>query len=82
MPFKFKYNYHPYIFFENKDNFYLRFHSVNKLIKELRDLMLIYQQNLFYAQKFQKQIYDKDIKSYSYISDKKVQLYSKYIKTK
>lgn len=43
--------------------------------------MLIYQQNLHYAQKLQKQAYDKDVKPCNYVLDKKAQLNSKFIKT-
>lgn len=50
MSFKLNCGYHFYIFFEDEINPCLRSHSANKLAKELKDLILIYQQNLLYAQ--------------------------------
>lgn len=44
-------NYYFYVFFDNEINLYLKSCSTDKLVKELRKLILISQQNLFYAQK-------------------------------
>lgn len=46
--FQFKYHYYPYILFVNDINLYLKSRLASKLAKEL---MLIYPDNLFYAQK-------------------------------
>lgn len=39
--FKFNYSYHPYVFFENKTNSYLKSYLTNKPAKKLGDLILI-----------------------------------------
>lgn len=75
-------SYYSYVFIGDEIIFCLKFDLANELAKELRDLILIYQQNLFYIQGLQKQVYHKEIKLKSYTSDKKVKLNSKYIKTK
>ena len=59
--FKLNYGFHLYVFFKKDINFYLRFCLAEELTKELRDLILIYQQNLIYTQKLQKQAYNKDV---------------------
>ena len=56
--------------------------SANKLSDELRELMIVCRENLYYAQELQKQAQNKDIKSWSYAFNNKVWLNSKYIKTK
>lgn len=40
--FEFPYNYHPRIFFKDKTDLCLKSRSPNKLIKKLRDLVLVY----------------------------------------
>lgn len=69
---KLYYSYYLYVFFENKTNPYSKFCSVNKLVKELKDLMAICQQHLFYTQELQKRVYDKGVKPKSYVSGEKV----------
>ena len=81
-PFKLNYGFYPQVFFEDDINLCSRSCSANKLVKELRELMNIYQQNLLYAQELQKRAYDKGVKRQSYASEEKVWLNSKYIKTK
>ncbi len=49
---------------------------------ELQELMIIYRENLYYTQKFQKKAYDKVVKPKSYIFGNKVWLNNRYIKTK
>ena len=56
--------------------------SADKLLAELRELLIVCRKNLYYAQKLQKRTYDKGVKPRSYTSGKKVWLNSKYIKTK
>lgn len=67
IPFNFNNDYHFCVFFEDKIDPHLKFHSVNKLVKEPRDLMSIFEQNLLYAQELWKQAYDKCFKPHSYI---------------
>ena len=54
----------------------------DELLAELRELMIICQENLYHAQELQKRTHDKGVKPQSYTPSKKVWLNSKYIKTK
>ena len=54
---------------------------VDKLSVELRKLMIICQENLHHTLKLQKRAHDKDVKPWSYASNNKIWLNSKYIKT-
>lgn len=74
------YNYHLCVFFENKVDSYLKSLLANKPTKKLRNLILVYQQNLFHIQELQKLTYDKSVKSRSNVLDKKVWFNGKYIK--
>ena len=56
--------------------------STDKLLVELRELMIVYRENLYHAQELQKQAYNKGVKLRSYAPNEKVWLNSKYIKTK
>lgn len=49
--FKLKYDYQPCGIFENKTNLHLKSHLANKLARKLEEQIIIYQENLFYAQK-------------------------------
>ena len=49
---------------------------------KLQELITVYQQNLYYAQKLQKQAFDKGVKPQSYTLGNKVWLSSKHLKTK
>lgn len=69
--------YYFHIFFEDKTNPRSRFYSADKLAKKLRKLMLIHQQNPFYAQKLQKQAHNKIIKPQNYVSSEKIWLNSR-----
>ena len=55
---------------------------MEKLSFELQDLITVYQQNLYHAQKLKKQAYNKGIKPQNYASGNKVRLSSKHLKTK
>ena len=82
IPFKFNCGYHPKVSFKEDIDPRSRSYLANKLAKELRKLMEVCCQNLFYIQELQKRAYDKGIKSGSYTPSEKVWLNSKYIKTK
>ena len=71
-PFKLNCGFHPQVFFEDNINFRSRSRSANKLIKKLRELMDIYQQNLLHAQELQKKAHDKSMKSQSYVPREKI----------
>ncbi len=81
-PFELNCGYHRRVLFEEDIDICLRSRSTIKLVKELRELIEVYCQNLFYAQELQKRAHDKGVKSRSYALDKKFWLNSKYIKTK
>ena len=81
-PFELNCDYHPYVSFKDKYNSYFRFFLAKRLAIELRELMNVCRQNFLYAQDLQKQVYDKGVKSRSYLSGEKVWLDSKHIKTK
>ena len=81
-PFEHNCGFHPRVFFKNNVNPRSRSRFANKLAKELKKLMDIYQQNLLHAQELQKKSHDKCVKPQSYAPGEKVWLNSKYIKTK
>ena len=80
--FKLNYRYHRGIFYKKDVDPRSKSKAANKLIKELRNLITIYRENLQYAQKLQKQAHNKGTKPKSYALHKKIWLNSKYIKTK
>lgn len=47
--FEFNYDYFSHIFFEDKTDFYSKFYLVNKLAKEIKNLISICQYNLLYV---------------------------------
>ena len=81
MPFELNYDYHLWILYKEPVNSYSQSKSVDKLLAELRELMIVYQENLYYTQELQKQAYDKGVKPWSYAFDEKIWLNSKYMKT-
>ena len=81
-PFELNYGYHFRISYEEEVNPFSKSKSADKQPAELRELMIICQKNLYYAQKLQKQAHNKVVKPGSYASNDKVWLNSKYIKTK
>ena len=56
--------------------------TAEKLSSELQNLMAVCQQNLYHAQKLQKQAHNKEVKPQSYILGDKVWLSSKHLRTK
>ena len=75
-------DYHPRISYKEDIDFRSKSKSANELSIELWEIMIVCRENLYHAQKFQKQAHDKTIKPKRYASDNKVWLNSKYIKTK
>ena len=59
-----------------------KFKSVDELLAELKEPMIVCQKNFYYTQELQKRVYNKDVKFRSYAFNDKVWLNSKYIKTK
>ena len=64
--------FHQQVFFRDNVDPCSRSHSANKLVKELKELIDICQQNLLYAQEPQKRVYDKSVKLQSYTQGEKV----------
>ena len=68
--------------YKDDANSYSKLKSVDKLSAEVKKLMIVYHENLYHAQKLQKQAYNKGVKPKSYTLGNKVWFNSKYIKTK
>lgn len=60
--FKLNYSYHSCISFKKNSNLCSKSKSAEELFAELRDLMIICQKNLCYAQNLQKRAYFKGVK--------------------
>ena len=82
MPFELNCGYHPRMSY--KENVDPRSQSklADELSAELRELMIVCQENLHHAQELQKRAHDKGVKPQSYVPGEKIWLNSKYIKTK
>lgn len=80
--FEFNCEYQAKISLKDKTNPYLKSYFTNELGIKLKELMKSYYYNLLHVLKPWKKIYNKGIKSYSNVSNKKVELNSKYIKIK
>ena len=79
-PFKLNCGYNPKVSFKEDVDSCSKSRFTNKLAKEFRELLKVCYQNLLYAQKLQKKVYDKGVKNCSYAPDEKVWLNCKYIK--
>ena len=82
MPLKLNCGYHPRISYKEDIDSRSKSKSADELLAKLRELVIVCQKKLYYAQKFQKQAHDKGVKRKNYVSSDKVWLNSKYIKTK
>ena len=80
--FEFNCNFHPQAFYKKDVNLCSQLKLVDKLATKLRKLIAVCKKNLQYAQKLQKQYYNKYAKLRSYVLDNKIWLNRKYIKTK
>ena len=81
-PFKLNCGYHPRILYKEEVDSRSKSKSADKLSAELKELMIVYWENLHHAQKLQKRAHNKGVKPRSYAPGDKVWLNSKYIKTK
>ena len=81
-PFELNYGYHLQILYEEKVDSCSQSKLADKLLVELRELMNVCREKLYYAQELQKQALNKGVESWSYVLGKKVWLNSKYIGTK
>ena len=82
IPFELNCSYHPRMLYKEDVNSRSQSKSADELSAELRELIIVCQENLHYAQELQKRAHDKGVKSRSYALSKKVWLNNKYIKTK
>ena len=81
-PFELNYGYHPCVYFKEDTNPFFWSKTADKLSAKLRELMTVYQENLYYTQKLEKQAHNKGVNPKSYTPRDKVWLNSKYLKTK
>ena len=81
-PFKLNCGYHPRMLYEDDVDPCSKSKSADKLLTELRKLMIVCRENLNHAQKLQKRAHDKGVMSRNYAPDDQVWLNSKYIKSK
>lgn len=59
---KLNYGYHPCVSFKDDTHPYKKFCLADKLAKELKNVISIYQQSLLYTQELQNRAYDKKVK--------------------
>ena len=81
-PFELNCGFHPRMSYEEDVDPRSQSKSADKLLAELRELMIVCRENLHHAQELQNRAHNKGVKPQSYASDEKVWLNSKYIKTK
>ena len=81
-PFELNCSYYSRVSFEEDTDPRSQSKSVDKLLAKLRELMTVCRENLYHAQKLQKQAHNKCVKLKSYAPGAKVWLNSKYIKTR
>ena len=81
-PFELNYGYHPRMSYKEDVNPRSQSKSADELLAELRELMIVCQENLHHAQELQKRAHDKGVKPRSYAPGEKVWLNSRYIMTK
>ena len=82
MSFKLNCGYHPRMSYEEDVDPRSQSKSADELSVELKELMIVCQENLHHTQELQKRGHDKGVKTRSYAPGNKVWLNSKYIKTK
>ena len=82
IPFELNCGYYLWITYEEDVDPHSQFKLADELSAELRELIIVCQENLHHAHELQKRAYDKGVKSWSYAPSKKIWLNSKYIKTK
>ena len=81
-PFELNCGYHPRMLYKEKVDLRSQSKSAGELSEELRQLMVVYCENLHHAQELQKRAYDKGVEPQSYAPGEKIWLNSKFIKTR
>ena len=64
--------YHPWMLYKEKVNSRSMSKSADELSAELRELIIVYWENLYHAQKLQKRAHNKGVKPRSYVPNDKV----------
>ena len=82
MPFELNCGYHPRMSYKEDVDYRFQSKLPDKLLAELRELIIVCRENLHHTQELQKRAHNKGVKPRSYAPGKKVWLNSKYIKTK
>ena len=80
-PFELNCGYHPRMLYKEDVDPRSKSKSADKLLTELRELIIICRKNVHHAQKLQKRAHNKGVKPRNYAPSDKVWLNSKYIKT-
>ena len=71
MPFELNYGYHPWMSYKEEVDLHSKSKSADELSAEQRELMIVCRENLYHAQKLQKQAHNISVKPRSYaLSDK------------
>ena len=81
-PFQLNFSFYSKAFFKENTDLCFKSKSADIILTELQELMTICHKNIYYAQKVQKQAYNKGINIKNYAQEDKIWLNSKYIKTK
>ena len=81
-PFELNFGYQPQMLYKEEVDSCSKSKSADKLLAKLRELMIVFWENLYHAQELQKQTHNKGVKPRSHVSGDKIWLNSKYIKTK
>ena len=76
-PFELNYGFRPRMSYEEDVNPRSQFKSADELSAELRELRIVYRENLHHAQELQNRAYDKGVKPWNYAPGEKVWLNSK-----
>ena len=81
-PFELNCGYNPWMSYKEEVDFCTKSKSADKLSAELRELMIVCQENLHHVQELQKEAHNKRVKPRSCAPSEKIWLNSKYVKTK
>ena len=82
IPFELNRGYHFWMLYKEEVDPHSQFKSADELSEKLTELMIVCRENLYHAQELQKWAHNKKVKPWSYASNKKVWLNSKFIKIK
>ena len=81
-PFELNCGYHFWMLYKEDVDPHSQSKLADKLLAELKELMIVCQENFYHTQELEKQAHDKGVQPWSYAPGEKIWLNSKYIKTK